>query len=226
MSTASALVKAHLEEDLILRNALARGIVNYQAAAEWLVDTFSWDATPESVATALRRSRSEIASDPTKPAVEVLHRSHVNSRSDMSTIQFSNDPTVRRRLPELFDAVDYTRGETLRVISSPGGFKVILDGRNLSSATEIMGTHAIEAIRQNLSELSVDIPQDSWETPGLLAAISGRLANRGINVASVVDGVYEDIFLVEEEDAYEAFRSLKRLTSPSDPARAAVEASP
>jgi len=212
-STASVAkrVRRSVQNDAILSGALARGVLNYQAAARWIVETSDWEASEGAVISALRRldhpDRGAFAA-----AREVLEESHINTRSKMGSVRLAGDATVRDRLPTLFDIVEANQGEVLRVISSDRGFNVILDEANLALIEETFPQRTIEEVQTGLTELCVVIPPEARQTPGILALVCNRLALQEINIKESVDGVYQHVLLVATDDAIEAHRLLADLT--------------
>lgn len=212
MTTIAKRVAERIHEDPIIQEALGRGFANKRALAKWLIETSDWDASLSSVVSAVRRHTPEEGEDVLTPAREVLATSHVNSRSPVCSIQLENDTRIEKALPELFDAVDPLQGQTLRVISSDKGFRVIVDEDNHKPVIEILNARLVSRVHQGLTEFSIMIPSEGWETPGILALLCGRLAMRGINIVGVVDGVYQNILLVDDADAWPAYEALAELT--------------
>lgn len=176
-----------------------------------MIEEQEWEASEGAVISALRRL-SPPGDHVFSEAREVLEASHINTRANMASIRLPHDPETQQRLPDLFEIVDPGQGEILRVISSDQGVKVILDEHNLSPVKQELGSIPTNDEKTGLTELSVHIPSEARETPGILALVCNKLALHGINVDETVDGVHQHILLVSSEDAIEAHRLLVQLT--------------
>lgn len=211
VSSIAARVRERVENDVILAGAVSRGIVNYRAAARWLVETRDWDVSEGAVISALRRLTPSM-DETFDQARDVLEQSHVNTRAQMCSVRLPGVEEIRRRLPEFHEIVDAGQGEVLRVISSDQGFKVLLDEKNLEAVEEAIDPGLVQEVKRDLTELDVVIPPEARTTPGILALVCNKLALHGINIAETVDGVHQHILLVSSRDAIEAHRLLTRLT--------------
>lgn len=200
-----------IEEDLVLHEALARGIVNHRALARWLRETNQWDAPVDSINSALRRHAPAPGDDVFGRARQALRDCHMSTRSKLCMVRVDGGSSVREALPELFGRVDHTRGDVLRIMASERGFKLLLDGRNLEMVEETLGKHNVEEVERGLTELNISIAPEHWYKPGMLALISSRLAFRGISLTGFVDGIYQLILLVEETDALDAYSQIAGL---------------
>lgn len=216
MANVTQIVKERVEEDPVVREALDRGIVNYRALARWLIQSNEWEASEESVMTALRRCNPKEMDDAFASARRALSSTALNTRSRMCSLQLRTDPRLYKHIPSLFKAIDYSRGDTLRIISSDRGLKIIVDQRNLEKVTAFLDEDSIEHIRGDLTELSMLVPPESWETPGVLALLCNRLALKGINMAGIVDGINQLIVLIDEKDSFEAYHCLAELSRPTN----------
>lgn len=200
-------------EDVVLGEALARGVVNHRALARWLKERYALEASEEAIVSAVRRYQVDRSRGGLfDPARQLLRRSHVNVRSSLVSAVLPNTADVQSLLPDLFRAVRTDLGQTLRVISSEKGFKVVLDEANLPLLTDIFGTGSVEQTKRPLTELSVVFPSSALSTPGILAVTSQALALQGVNIAEIVEGILQIHILVAEDDAAAAYRVLLALT--------------
>lgn len=205
-------VAERLEEDPVLSEALSRGIVNQRALARWMIETYEWEASEDSVVSGLRSYGPDERGDILEDARALLKKAHLNTRANLCSVELAGRGHVEDCIPDLFKAVDTTRGETIRVVSSPKGFKVILDEKNLDLVRKILGDEHIDHVKEGLTEIAVVIPPKGEDTPGVMALVTARLSLRGINIEGFVDGVHEEGYLVDGEDAIKAYEALAELT--------------
>lgn len=208
-----SLVEESVLNDLVANEALRRGIVNQRALARWLIRTNKWDVTEDAVLSALRRSLPDAASRRSGTARDLLLKSHVNMRSEICILTMAKSPDSQSRLPAVLRAIDYTKGDTLRIIQGDRALQVIIDEANLSLVEQIVGKDRIEDRLMGLTEISVISPPESLGTPGILAIICNSLALRGINVLKIMSGVNEHFMFLPAQDAVAGFETLAAITS-------------
>lgn len=209
-------VADHLEEDIVLTEALRRGIVNQRALARWLMETHDWDTSEDSVVRGIRRHSPENRENVFEDARDVLAASHVNTRSELCSVQLTGRGSIEDQIPDLFEGVNTFQGEVVRVLSSSQGFKVIVDEANLDLIRKSLGERYIDEVKRGLTEVSVVLPPRGWETPGILSLLTSRMALREINIDGFVDGVEQISLLVDDQDAIEAYDTVLELVGNPD----------
>ncbi|MFA5860662.1 MAG: hypothetical protein WDA16_03110 [Candidatus Thermoplasmatota archaeon] len=219
MSSTIKIVEDCIRADTVTREALARGVVNYRALAQWLLRTHRLAATEASVIAALRRFKHGVGDDHLAGAREVLRDSYVNSRARRSSFTVPNTTPIQERLPRLLKSIDYSKGETIRILSFDGGFKIVLDESNFQDALQILGEKNVEDTKHGLVELNVVMPPDCTDTPGIYALIANALAARRINIEEGWVSIRQEVVFVKEEDLLEAHDALSSLTSQGDAVR-------
>lgn len=207
----TAAVHRYLDGDGPARDLLARGVINYRGFARWLIDTCGWDATEEAVVSALRRYPRADGPTGSRAAREVLSRSQIHSRSNVCSISLPRNSRVHEKMGALFEIVDPTKGELLRVIEGDIAVSVIVSGTRVDEVREAIGEGDIRAVRQGLSEYSVLCPDKGHDTPGVLATIHSTLAVHDINVVESISVGYNLIVFVSAEDSLKAYQVLNAL---------------
>lgn len=211
MTSTAQAVKNALRQDGVIREALRRGVVNQRALARWLIDEHGWDASEEAVLSAIRRHADDIEEDVHSDAKQVISRAHVNMRSQIGIVKMSKNQAVQKALPGMFDLVDYTKGEALRIVQSERSVKVIVDESNVPAVRERVAEDHVREILRNLTEINLVLPMESKNTPGLGALIMTTLGLHKINVLELVTGIPEVLFFVSEEEALEAYEAIDNL---------------
>lgn len=224
-------LRAYLRQDGVVREALRRGIVNQRALARWLLERNGWEATEEAVLSALRRALAEVETSPLERAEAIFARAHLNMRSHVGIIKLSKTSEVQRLLPKLFDVVDYTKGEALRIIQSERSVKILLDEVNMPHVLRLLRNEHVEETTRRVTEINVVLPMESKTTPGIGALMMNALALQGINILEFVTGIPEVLLFVAEDDALAAYEALANLIQGADasgrkagPARASKRA--
>lgn len=205
------LIKAHLDQDLVFQEALRRGVVNHRALARQIIAENNLQTSEESILGAIRKYGSQLQVKPLENAKQVLGSAHLNMRSKVAIIRMNKTQDAQETLPCLFDLIDYSKGEILRIIHSDRAIKVIVDQVNLSDVQQRLPSRAIQEVWQNTTEIAVVLPAEADSTPGISAYIFTTLGIKGINVIDTFSGLPEVLLFVSEKDTLEAYESLERV---------------
>lgn len=211
MPSVAQEVKASLGQDGVIREALRREVINQRALARWLIDEHGWDTTEEAVLSAIRRYADALEGEVYDQAKTVLGQAHLNMRSQVGIVKMSKTQDVQEALPHLFELVDYTKGEALRVIQSERSIKVFVDEANIPAVLELLGERHVRETRRNVTEINLVLPMESKTTPGIAGLVLNTFGLHGINLLEIVTGIPEVLLFVHEEDALDAYEALDNL---------------
>lgn len=209
----TSAVHRYLDGDGAAQDMLARGVLNYRAFARWLIDQHGWDTTEEAVVSALRRYPTDRSPNGLVPATDVLSKSWLNSRTNVCSLTLPRTIQVHRRLANLFEIVDPSKGELLRIMEGDRTVKVLVSGTNLEAVKEAMSPHQIHDIATGLAEYSISCPDSVRHITGVLAIVHNALASHRINVLEAACGVGEITVFVGEDDSLKAYQVLNALVS-------------
>lgn len=208
--TVAEVVRAHLEEDLVLREALRRDIVNQRGVARWLVSEAGLEGSQDAVLSALRRVADEPGESPLSTAYDLIARAHLDLRSRVCILVLPKEG-AHETVAGLLDVVDYNQGEILRILHGRRHVKVLIDRANLTEALSMVGRDAVQRRHDDLTEVKVGLEAEKVETPGTLGLMATTLALADINIVDFFAGTEEEVFLVDADDAMPAYRALHRL---------------
>lgn len=211
MATVSELVRDHLSRDVIARQAVLRDIANHQALARSLIQTFGWGATEAAVTSAIRRYRDGRDPEILQKPGSLFANGQLNLRANVCIAILTKRAEAQARLSQLFELIDYEKGELLRIMQSGRFIKVLIDESNLPKLLETIGKANVETIHHDLSEITIIFASECTYTPGVLAAIYDALAAHAINIVDKASGVTEDFIVVHEKDALSAYQALELL---------------
>lgn len=217
MGSVSDRVRHHLARDAVAREALLREFVNHHALARWLIQTYGWDASESAVVSALRRYEGQAEAETFRRAARLFAEGQLSLRANVCILALPKSAAAQNQLSDLFDLVDYKRGEALRVIQSERTIKVLVDEANLDGALEVLGEDRVDVVLRGLTEITVLAPEESLWTPGVLALVFDTLAGHGINVVEVVSALAEILLVVEQGDALGAYEALEDLIEQTAP---------
>ncbi len=198
-----------LDSDPSIQLDLERGIINLRALARFCSKS-GIDGTEDALLSAIRRYPVK-KTKAENQAEKIIRNAPITTRSDIVSITLKKIPETYLLLHGLFSAVDYEKGETLRMIQSDERIKIWLDGKNLNKILEIVPRRLITEANKGLAEISLRLNEGAEESKGVTYRISGELYRNGINLYEIMSCVPEIILIVKQPDLIDAHKALFRL---------------
>jgi len=134
-------------------------------------------------------------------------------KNKIVVVALANDPKIPRALARFSAQVDYSRGETLHIVSGIETVKVVTDYKNLEKLTAIVPKKRILNITTDLAEIVISLSDSVLNTPGVVATISTHLARSGVNLIEYITCSPHAIVVVEEKDALRSYKLLENLAT-------------
>jgi hypothetical protein len=218
MKTVSNCVEDILITQPYLEEALSRNIINFSALALELVEPVSKmlkkDVKPGAIMMALRRYNPPVTlGNSIKMKRVIQNLGDITVRSNLTDFTLKNSTTLIDNHSKILERINtedklfyaFTRGihESNIVVSS--------------SLNDFINTHFVNetfiAVQENLSAISINLPQDNSKIAGLYYHFFKRLAWEGIVLYEVLSTTNEFTILVEDEFVDKAFTAIKRVKS-------------
>ncbi|OGG53168.1 hypothetical protein A3H16_01295 [Candidatus Kaiserbacteria bacterium RIFCSPLOWO2_12_FULL_53_8] len=216
MRTISQVVEEVIQRSPFLAETIAEGIANNAQIARRI--------KPDVEKRLLEKvSESAIAM--------ALHRMGKNLRTPMFGLRFLkqlNDITVRSSLVEFVCPNAEELSELLETISKSARRRkdtfvnfsrgmheslLIVDEESAKEVAAALGKHKNILRTDNLSAITLRLPESSLKVPGLYYPILKALASEGISFVEVMSVRTELSIIFEDKDVDRAFSVLKRITS-------------
>ncbi|MCF7566969.1 hypothetical protein L3X37_01140 [Sabulilitoribacter arenilitoris] len=216
MRTVSNCVEDILISQPYLEEALSRNIINFSALAVELTKPISEmlkkEVKPGAVMMALRRYNPPVnLSNSVKMKRMLQNLGDITVRSNLTDFTVKNSNTLIHNHAKVLEKIDdksklfytFTRGihESNMIISS--------------SLKHYITTHlqneTFLAVQDNLSAITINLPQDNSKVAGLYYHFFKRLAWEGIVLYEVISTTNEFTILVEDEYVDKAFTAIKRV---------------
>lgn len=218
MKTVSNCVEDILITQPYLEEALSRNIINFSALAIELVEPISKmlkkDIKPGAIMMALRRYNPPVTlGNSIKMKRVIQNLGDITVRSNLTDFTVRNSNTLIDNHAKILERINkedklfyaFTRGihESNIVVSSSLNDFI---NHHLENETFI-------AVQENLSAISINLPQDNSKIAGLYYHFFKRLAWEGIVLYEVLSTTNEFTILVEDEFVDKAFTAIKRVKS-------------
>jgi aspartokinase len=202
-----------IEQDVSIRRGLSRGFINSRALAVYIQRNLNLSCSLDAVISAIRRYEAgKESKEDMKNRYKLIASSKVSSRTRMVSILFRKDGNVRKSLAKLYEKIDFSKGEVLRILEVSQYIKIIIDQSNYRFVDELFSKSDIMAVDRKLGEISLIYSDNVIDTPGVFAALSSELA---LNSISIRDGVIcgsEHIFIIHEDEMMKALQALHNIT--------------
>jgi len=201
-----------LDNSPCIRRDLSRDIINARALAKYILKENKMDATLDAVISAIRRYELNRQDNIFLIANKLISQTvNLSTRTGLAEITLLKDTDVQKILPELFEIIQYVRGDVLRVVQADESIRLLIDEKNLEKIKEVFPENKIIRLDKNLAEINMHMHPKMRTTQGILAAISNELAINGINIIEIMSCFPEMLFFVKEQDVLKAHQVLHQL---------------
>src|SRR5208282_866342 len=209
------IVEKVIERDGSIRNDLARGLLNVRALARYIQEESRRDGDElslESLIGAIRRYDVRERTEAHQSIGKLLKK--LTMRNKIVDVAILNDPEITAALAKFASTIDYSLGETFRLVSGVESIRVVIDEKNLDKMKSIIPKKNIPKISTGLAEIIVSMSEVADTTPGVVSEVTTELAMNGINMVEFMSCVPELIIVVDEKDALRSYDAIEKLTRP------------
>ena len=216
MKTIASCVQEILVSRPFLEEALAREIINFSALAKDLNTTISEmlrkPVKDGAIMMALRRYEAPINSENTVRLKNVFKNlGDITVRSNLSDFTFQNSKTLINSHSKVLEKINtkhqifyaFTRGIFESNIMSSTSEK--------ESIFEVFKNETLIGLQDNLSAISINLPEGNSKIVGLYYQIFKRLAWENVTLYEVISTTNEFTILVEDHLVDKAFSVIKGL---------------
>ncbi len=209
--TTGDLVRDVIERDGVIKEGLARGLINVRAVARYIEKTNRQGASFEALVSAVRRYPVKKSASEYREIGKLIRK--LTLKNEIVAVTVRSSPDVPSWLATFSRAVDYGRGETFRVVSGAESVSVVIDSHNLPKLKDVIPRTEIVRVLPNLSEIVVLLSDEALRRVGVGATIFTELAVNHVNFLYVLSYGPPHAFalIVDGDDAMAAYRALERL---------------
>lgn len=203
-------VRTYIDARPVVRDALAMGIVNLSALTRRIRDETGL-GSEEAVLVACRRYTPRHAQPDYQAGIRrVLDKSKLEVRTRVATLTLHPSWRTFARLEKAMGAMQ-GRNHPVHVLHGSESITIITDESLLAEMRETLGGDDVIKEATGLVELNIRSPDSIEGVPGVLAFLASTMAGRGINFVEVVSCYKDNIFIIEEDDLFQAFQVLNGL---------------
>ena len=216
MKTISSVVESYIRTKPFLLNALAQGIINLTSLARVMTDELETelgkDVKQGAIIMALKRLSEDLNFQVNHKITRVLKGiGEITVRSSLNDYTFLVSETIFHKQAELIAEIN--QHPDAFFTSSRGVNEtniVVSEALNHLVEKHFKGEKLTQKL-ENLASITVKLPKENIETPGIYYFIFQRLAWEGIVIYEVISTSNEFTVLVDDDIVDKAFRIIKDL---------------
>lgn len=213
MSSISQVVTEVVAGDPILRQCVARGIVNYRKLAKLLQPMISQvlgkDVSVDAIKVALLRSSSKIGEEKgvRREVLDIIAKSSVELRTDITIIVVRSSTT--NYITQLLTKV-VQRARFVAVMQSVIATTIVIDRDAAEELLKNIRREDIIDVQRDQAAIVIVSPEEIMKIPGVLAYIANVLAQNNINIVHVESCYTDTIIIVSKSDLEKAFNVIMK----------------
>lgn len=212
MPNTAGMVERIIESDGAIRSGMARGLVNVRALARYIQEEARRDGEElslEAVIGAIRRYPVDESWASHQNLGKLFRK--LTMRNKIVDVAILNDPEITAALGKFASMIDYSLGETFRLVSGVESIRVVIDEKNIEKMKSIIPKKNIPKIVTGLAEIIVSMYDIADTTPGVVSTVTTELAMQGINMIEFMSCVPELIIVVDDKDALRSYEAIEKL---------------
>lgn len=213
MASVSQAVAEVVLGDPVLRQCMARRVVNYRKLARTLQPAVSRilgrEVSVDTIKMALLRFSKSLGEERgvRREVLEILARSSVELRTDMTIVILRSAAVsyVAKMLTRLV-----SRARFVAVMQSAVAVTLVLDRETAEELVARVNEEDVVEVQRGQAAIVIVSPREIMRVPGVLAYITNVLSQHGINVVHIESCYTDTVIVVSREDLERAFNALIR----------------
>jgi len=216
MVTISYLAKQYVDQRPMLQEAARRGIISYGALAEKIKPLIERElgkkAKLSAIVMALRRHVETLKNNTVKLS-SFRFQSELVLKTNLVDICVLKSSQLLRGLDKLLKIVDFDSGDTLNISQGNREVSIVTNAKHKKRMMAALGSEKILSCKDDLVSLSMLLPKQFVQTPGVIFLAVRRLAWDNINIIEIISTNTELSFIIASKDATGAYNALQGLAS-------------
>ncbi len=212
--TSPEAVRQILTRNYPIYQCLKMGLTNFHSVAEHIQpqvqELTGRKPTINTLVVAIKRfsdTLEEIKTPDTLKALENLRISLTSGIADVTIKARRSDfPKILRELSDLGEELS----DFPHIFPLANSIKMILPSEDYRTIRPKLLHVEIAALQEKVAKLSLYLPTDVWNTPGIASYITELLYRNGINIIDAFLGHGDIIIVVNEQDGHVAYDVLRK----------------
>lgn len=211
MLTITDKVKTHLDNNFVIRKALAKNIISLRALSRYLCNILELDQKNiHAVMSAIRRYKKEDKTKRDKELKNVFAKLTTKTRSNIIDICIAKNKINQENLNKFNSKIDIEKGDILRVIQAEQGIRVIIDEKNLNLFYDIFGKKYL-SLEKDLTEINIQFTKEAAKVKGIVSLITSSLSSEDINLIEIMSSAPELLILIKNQDLLKSLQVINSI---------------
>lgn len=213
MVTISHVVQKLVDEKVYIQESMDKDIISYASLAKQLQPEIEEElgkkVKKHAIEMALRRYKEQLKQK--HKTVTFDYSSDIIMKTKICDFAVIRSPTLLMKLRQLYDIVDFERGDILNIIQGNSEVSIVTNERYKKNLLEILKGEKILIQEEDLISLTMSFSKDFFYTPGIIFNIIRNVAWENINIYEIVSTNTELTFIIHKNDAMKGYRALEKL---------------
>lgn len=215
MITVPQVVEDILNNSPVLSESLEEGLVNFSSLARKLrpeiENRLLKPVTTGSVIMALKRLK--VDPETANSLLAVLSKiTDLSLRSNLISLTFINSPTLFENQSALLDYASKNPNSFITISNGIHETQIFISKNLLNEAEKIFAREVIKLKTENLSSITLMLPKEAINTPGVQYTVFKKLYSNGVNIYETATSYTELTIFLQPEYTERAFGVLKKLS--------------
>jgi len=218
MKTISSIVEEYIKTKPFLSSALSQGIINLTSLSRLIKPEIEHQLGKEvkngAIVMALKRLSSELEFRVTHRVLKFVRNiGEITVRSSLNDYTFKVSETLLKNQAAFMSEIEGLN--TVFYTSSRGvnESNIVVSSEVAALVGKVFKHEILLEKQENLSSITVKLPKDNVNIPGIYYFIFQRLSWEGVNIYEVISTTNEFTILVNDEQVDKAFTVIKNLKS-------------
>lgn len=218
MKTISSVVEEYIKSKPFLQSALAQGIINLTSLSREIRADIEHQLGKEvrngAIVMALKRLSADLEFRATHKILKVLKNvGEITVRSSLTDYTFLVSDTILNKQAKLMQEIHDNQDVFYTSSRGVNETNIVVSNSMNSLVDTIFKDEKMTQKIENLSSISVKLPEENVVIPGIYYFIFQRLAWEGIVLHEVISTTNEFTIIVGEDQVDKAFKVIKDLKS-------------
>jgi aspartokinase len=213
MITVPEIVEEIVKRSPFLEEGLATRILNLSSLARKIQPEIQKkllkDIRLGAIVMALKRLEAKLAYSKPKISPILDNLGDITVRSNLINFTYANSSTLLEKQFKLFESINEEKNNFITITDGLFETSIFVSTNIANKVEEIFEGEKLKSKLSNLSSITIIIPVEAIQIPGVYYSILKKLAWEGINFIEVVSSFTELTIFLEEKDINRAFAVLK-----------------
>lgn len=212
MITVPGVIEHIIKRSPYLEEALSSGIINLSSLARQIQPEIQQKLLKEiqigAIVMGLKRMEKKLSVKQNQIQPLLKNLGDLTVKSNLLEMTFTNSPTLLNQISKLLKKVDKEKGSFFTFTEGVFETTLIINANSENQVKEIFKEEELISHFEHLSAVTINLSQETVQTPGVYNAILKSLAWEGINIIEIISSFTELTIIVDNQSVDRALKTL------------------